>query len=66
MTVSPLWRGPGNIHGYILDGKPYLQEKTTTQTSAMTVISDVKITTLILRKYNLSATACGRWSLVTN
>ncbi len=21
MIVSPLWRGPGNIHGFVLDGK---------------------------------------------
>ncbi len=21
MVVSPLWHGPGNIHGFILDGK---------------------------------------------
>ncbi len=23
MVVSPLWRGPGNIYGFILDGKSY-------------------------------------------
>ncbi len=23
MVVSPLWRGPGNIHGFVLDGKSY-------------------------------------------
>ncbi len=21
MVVSPLWRGPGSIHGFVLDGK---------------------------------------------
>ncbi len=25
MVVSPLWRGPGNIHGFVLDGKSYRQ-----------------------------------------
>ncbi len=25
MVVSPLWRGPGNIHGFILDGKSHRQ-----------------------------------------
>ncbi len=25
MVVSPLWRGPGNIHGFILNGKSYRQ-----------------------------------------
>ncbi len=24
MVVSPLWRGPGNIHGFVLNGKSYL------------------------------------------
>ncbi len=23
MVVSPLWRGPDNIHGFVLDGKYY-------------------------------------------
>ncbi len=27
MVVSPLWRGPGNIHGFVLDGKSYRQGK---------------------------------------
>ncbi len=22
MVVSPLWREPGNIHGFVLDGNP--------------------------------------------
>ncbi len=26
MVVSPLRRGPGNIHGFVLDGKSYRQE----------------------------------------
>ncbi len=24
MEVNPLWRGPGNTHGFLLDGKSYL------------------------------------------
>ncbi len=32
MLVSPLWRGPGNIHGFILDGKSYRQGWATAQT----------------------------------
>ncbi len=32
MVVSPLWRGPGNIHGFILDEKSYRQGQATAQT----------------------------------
>ncbi len=31
MVVSPLWRGPGNIHGFVLDGKSYGQGWATAQ-----------------------------------
>ncbi len=31
MIVSPLWRGPDNIHGFILDGPSYQKGKTTAQ-----------------------------------
>ncbi len=43
MTVSPLLRGPGNIHGSILDGKA------TAQTPTVLAVSGVRITTLPLR-----------------
>ncbi len=32
MVVGLLWRGPGNIHGFVLDGKSYRQGLTTAQT----------------------------------
>ncbi len=25
LLMSPLWRGPGNVHGFVLDGKSYQQ-----------------------------------------
>ncbi len=66
MLVSPLWRGPGNMHGFVLDGKSYRQGKATAQTPTVTAVSGVKITTLLLRTCNLTTIACGRWNLVTN
>ncbi len=64
--MSPLWRGPGNIHGFILDGKSYRQGQATSQTPTVTAVSGVRITTLLSQTYNLITIACGRWSLVTN
>ncbi len=58
--MSPLWRGPGNIHGFVLDGISY---RTTAQT--VTAATGVRITTLLLQMCNLTTIACGRWSLVT-
>ncbi len=66
MVVSPLWCGPGNIHGFILDGKSYRQGKATAQTPIVPAVSGMKITTLLLRKCHLTTISCGRWSLVTN
>ncbi len=66
MVVSPLCRGPGNIHGFILDGKSCRQEQATTQTPTVTTVSGVRVTTLLLRTCNLTTIACGRWSLVTH
>ncbi len=65
MVVSPLWRGPGNIHGFVLDGKSYRQEQVTAQTPTVTAVSGVRITALLLRTCNRTTIACGRWSLVT-
>ncbi len=31
VVVSPLWRSPNNIHGFILDGKSYRQIQATAQ-----------------------------------
>ncbi len=64
MVVSPLWCGPGNIHGFVLNGKPYRQGQAAAQTPTMTAVSSVRITTLFLRTRNLTTIACGRWSLV--
>ncbi len=66
MVVIPLWSGLGNIHGFILDGKTFRQGKNTAQTPTVAAVSGVRITTLILRKCNLTTIAVGRWSLVTN
>ncbi len=66
MVVSPLWRAPDNIHGFILDGKSYRQGLATAQTPTVTAVSGVRITTLLLRTCNLTIIACGWWSLVTN
>ncbi len=32
MAVNPLWRGPGNIHDFVLNGKSYRQGWATAQT----------------------------------
>ncbi len=66
MVVSPLWRGPGNIHGFVLDGKSYRQGLASAQTPTVTAVSGVRITTLILSTCNLTTIECGRWSLVIN
>ncbi len=52
--MSPLWRGPGNIYGLVLDGKSYRQ------TLTATAVSGVRITTLLLRMRNLTSIVCGR------
>ncbi len=36
MVMSPLWRGPGNNHGFLLDGKTYSAGLTTAQTPNLT------------------------------
>ncbi len=66
MVVSPLWRGTGNIHGFILDGKAYRQGKATAQTPTVPAVSGVRITTLLLHTCKLATIACARWSLVTD
>ncbi len=66
MVVNPLWRGPGNIHGFVLDGKSYPQRQSTAQAPTVTTVSGVRVTILLLRTCNLTTIACGRWSLVTN
>ncbi len=66
MVVSPLWRGLGNIHGFVLDVKSYRQGKATAQTPTVTAVFGVIITALLLYTCNLTNIACGKWSLVTN
>ncbi len=65
-VVSFLWRGEGNIHGFTLDGKSYRQGQATAQIPNEPAVSDVKITTLLLRRCNLTTIACGRWKHVIN
>ncbi len=43
MAVSPLWRGPVNIHGFVLDGKYYRQEWATSQTPSVPAVSILRI-----------------------
>ncbi len=64
MVVSPLRRGPGNIHGFIRDGKSYRQGQATAQTPTVPAVSGAMITTLLLRTCNRTTIAFGRWSLV--
>ncbi len=66
MVGGPLWRGPGNIHGFVLDGKYNRQGKAIAQTPTVTTVSGVRITALLLRTCNLTIIACGRWSIVIN
>ncbi len=59
MVVGPLWRGPGNIHGHILELKSNRQGKVTAQTPTVPAVSGVRITTLTLCTCNLTTIACG-------
>ncbi len=60
VVVSPLFRGPGNIHGFNLDGKSYRQRKATAQTLTVPTVSGVRIRTTPL----LSRATGGALSLV--
>ncbi len=60
MVVNPLSGGLGNIQDEVMDGKPYRQ------TSIWPAIPRARITTPILRTYNLANIACCLWSFVTN
>ncbi len=55
-----MWRGPGNVHGFALDGKPYRQGWVTAQTPTMPAVSSVRIRMPVLCTCNLTTTACGR------
>ncbi len=48
MLLTSLWRGPGNIHGFILDGKSYRREWVTTQMTIETTVSCVRLKTLLI------------------
>ncbi len=65
MVLSPLWRGPDNIHGFILHRQSYRQGRATAQAPTVSAVSGVRITTLMIRACSLTTIACGRWSLVT-
>ncbi len=66
MVWSPLWCGLGNIHGFVLDGKPYRQGWATAQTINEPAVSDMGVKMSIQCVCNLSTIVNGRWSLVTN
>ncbi len=44
--MSPLWCGQGNMHGFIMDGKPYQQGYAIAQTPTVPAVSGVRIMTL--------------------
>ncbi len=67
VVVSPLWRGPSNIHGFVLDEKSYRQGwATAAQTPFVPASSGVRIKTLVLRMCKLTTIAFSRWSLATD
>ncbi len=59
--MSLLWRGTGNIHGFVLDGKSYPSGLVSAQTPNETVVSGVGII-----KSNLTTIACCSCSLVAD
>ncbi len=61
LRSNPQWRGPDNIHGFVLDGKSYRQGWATAQTLNASAVLGVRITTC-----NLTTIARGRWSLVAD
>ncbi len=65
VVVSPLWRGPGNIYDFVLDGKSYQLGLATAQTLNEPTVSGVMVTMPVLSTCNLTTIACGRWSLAT-
>ncbi len=38
MVVSPLWLGPGNIHGFVLGGKPYRCSNTSCESNTVNLM----------------------------
>ncbi len=58
MVVNPLWCGPGNIHGFALDGKSNRQGWDTAQTTNKTGVSGGRITTPVLCTCNLTTIVC--------
>ncbi len=66
MAVSPLLCGPGNMNGFVLDGKSYRQGWATAQMPNKPALSGLTITTSISCACSLTTTTCGRWNLVTN
>ncbi len=54
MEVSPLWRGPGNIHGIVLDGQFY-----------HLIINGAHRPQCEGSNVNFTTIECGRWSFVT-
>ncbi len=64
MVVNTLWHGPGNIHGFVLDGQAYGQGYAVAQTPTVPTVSGVRISASIKCVCNPTSIACGRWSLV--
>ncbi len=64
MAASPLWCGLGNIHGLVLDGKPYSYGKASAQIPAVPSVSDVRITPSTYCACSLTFFMRGSGSLV--
>ncbi len=43
MALSPLWRGPNNIHRFLLDEQSYLSGWATAQTPSGTAVNVVAV-----------------------
>ncbi len=55
MVVSPLWHGPANVYGFVLNGRA------TEQAPTETAVLDMRVTTC-----SLFTIACGRGTFATN
>ncbi len=56
----------GNIHDFVLDGKSYRPVELLLKYQTNHVISDVRITILVLCTRNMAFIVCDRWCFVTD
>ncbi len=60
--MVPLWPGPDNNHGFIMDGKSYRQGWTTARTLNEPAVSGIRITTSLLLRAEGGAVSPIMWS----